>query len=68
MIVYEIERAVVGESADPAKPIAFRRVQDNEARLTDLLANGWEPFAVTPSQRDGYVYHFRRLAEAAHEP
>lgn len=49
MNVWEIEQAVVGH-----------QFPTQDAKWRQLLSEGWEPFAVTPSEYEGYVYHFRR--------
>jgi hypothetical protein len=35
-------------------------VTEDVDKLTKLLTEGWEPFAVTAGGSAGYVYHFRR--------
>lgn len=36
------------------------RVEADQERLTEILADGWEPFAASPAPPAGDVYYFRR--------
>ena len=38
---------------------AGKGVKEDEEKLAGLLAEGWEPFAVTSSGQAGYTYHLR---------
>jgi hypothetical protein len=53
--VWEVARVMVGS-----------RAKADDEKLSRLLAEGWEPFAVTPADSTfTYVYHFRRQVPLA---
>lgn len=49
MIKWELQRCWAGKG-----------IKEDEEKMEILLADGWQPFAVTSSGQAGYVYHFRR--------